>query len=369
MKQFKFTLLLVAAFSVLMTSCDTGPGIKYIQKNKALILNQGNYLSQDASVYVYDEDTKTMTPNAFARANNNTRLGATLMSGTYSNYGIGYLLCSQPDKIEVINVLTMKTLTNPIKTNLMNTREIALDYEYIYVTNAGSDYIELPNGFYEYTKSYVSIYNQANNNPVDTVHVGSDAQGLVFANNAVYVGTKAGIVKLVKDGSSITKEDVYTDTEYTGAVKYLCYYNNTIYATVPGYGILAYDPSSDRVLKRYSVPEIIGFDGYMTMDMEGNLYTFATNYAEQSSVVYKFNPVTEEVSQIFEGENLNSLGVSPYSGNIFTSEANGFQTNSTIYITNPKQPLANEMTTGGVGTFRYLFFTYYEEDKSEGEKK
>ena len=30
MKQFKFTLLLVAAFSVLMTSCDTGPGIKDI---------------------------------------------------------------------------------------------------------------------------------------------------------------------------------------------------------------------------------------------------------------------------------------------------------------------------------------------------
>ena len=33
----------------------------YVQRNKVLILNEGNYKSQDGSVYVYDEDTKMMT--------------------------------------------------------------------------------------------------------------------------------------------------------------------------------------------------------------------------------------------------------------------------------------------------------------------
>ena len=195
MKQFKFTLLLIVALTTIISSCDTVSNVKYVQRNKVLILNEGNYKAQEGSVYVYDEDTKMMTPNAFAKANNNKKLGATLMSGTFSNYGIGYLLCSNPDKIEVINVLNMKTLTNPIEANLSNTREIALGGEFIFVTNAGETRVENPDGSYSYTESYVSVYNASNNNPVDTVHVGTDAHGMLYFENALYVGTKEGIVK------------------------------------------------------------------------------------------------------------------------------------------------------------------------------
>ena len=226
MKQTKFILLFIAAFSMLLSSCDMGNSTQYIQKNKVLVLNQGNYKSQDASVYIYDEDEKTMIPNAFARANNNTKIGATLMSGTFSNYGVGYLLCSNPDKIEVINVVTLQTLTEPITTNLANTREIALGNKYLYVTNAGEDFVESPDKMREYTNSYVSIYDLSNNSFVAKVDVGSDAQGVVFADGYAYVGTKAGIVKISSGGSNFYAEETYADEEYTGAVKYLCYYNN-----------------------------------------------------------------------------------------------------------------------------------------------
>ncbi len=374
MKQFKFVLLLLAAFSILSTSCEPISQTKYVQKNKVLVLNQGNYKSQDGSVYVYDEDTKIMTPNAYAKANNNARLGATLMSGTYSSYGIGYLLCSNPDKIEVINVLTMQTLSNPIEQNLLNTREIALGTEHIFVSNAGTDYVELADGSWEYINSYVSVYNQSNNNAVDTIHVGSDAQGMIYYNNALYVGTKAGIVKLEKNGDKYVKESTYTDEEYPGAVKYFAYYNNLLYASIPGYGIIAYDPNDEKVRERYPVAECLDSNGYITMDTEGNIYTFATKYTAdwsdvESSCVYRLNTKTGETVKLFDGEYLYSVGISPYSGNVFTSEANGFMSNSTVNIFNPKTETSVDNKTAGIGTFRYLFFSYYEEDTNSTEEK
>lgn len=374
MKQFRFTLLLLAVFSILSTSCEPLSSTNYVQRNKVLVLNQGNYLSQDGSVYVYDEDAATMTPNAYAKANNNTRLGATLMSGTYSNYGIGYLLCSNPDKIEVINMLTMQTLSNPVETNLLNTREIALGDEHFFVTNAGTEYEVQEDGSYEYINSYVSIYDQSNNNPIDTVHVGSDAQGMIYYNDKLYVGTKEGIAILEKDGSKFTYAGTYTDEEYPGAVKYFAYYNNLLYASVPGYGIIAYDPADEKVRERYPVAYCLDSNGYITMDSEGNIYSFATKYnadwsSIESSNVYRINTKTGEAGEIFDGEYLYSVGVSPYSGNIFTSEANGFQSNSSVNIIDPKTATSVATKTAGIGTFRYLFFSYWEEDDTTTEEK
>ncbi len=369
MKQFKFTLLLIVALTTIISSCDTGSNIKYVQRNKVLVLNEGNHLAQDGSVYVYDEDTKMMTPNAFAKANNNKKLGATLMSGTFSNYGIGYLLCSNPDKIEVINVLNMKTLTNPIEANLSNTREIALGGEFIFVTNAGETRVENPDGSYSYTESYVSVYNASNNNPVDTIHVGTDAHGMLYFENALYVGTKEGIVKLRRDGSRFVTEEVYQDEEYTGAVKHLCYYNNRIYASIPGYGVIEYDPYDDRTRNRFDMANCLDpYTGYITIDSEGRLYSYATDWDSETSGIYVLSLATGELEEIYSGMNLYSVGVSTYSGNLFTSEANGFATNSTMDIIDLKTGYSVGSQTTGIGTFRYLFFSYFEEDTTTEEK-
>ena len=354
---------------MLLTSCDMGNGTQYIQKNKVLVLNQGNYTAQDASVYIYDEDEKTMTPNAFARANNNTKIGATLMSGTFSNYGIGYLLCSNPDKIEVVNVVTLQTLCNPITTGLSNTREIVLDAQYIYVTNAGEDFVEDSYGIREYTNSYVSVYDPSDNSLIKKIELGSDAQGMLCRDGFVYVGTKEGIVKITPSGGkTFNQTEPYADEEYTGAVKYLCYYNELIYASIPGYGIIAYDPMKERTVARYPVADYLDSVGYILMDNAGNIYTYATDWSTNTSAVYKISTTTGNVSTVLSGESIYSLGISHYSGNMFTSESNGFSTNSTMNVTNLQNNSLVDTQFAGIGTFRYLFFTYYDEDTSEKEK-
>ncbi|MBR5855849.1 MAG: hypothetical protein IKY70_01090, partial [Bacteroidales bacterium] len=159
----KNALFLFVALSAILFSCNKNNGTVSNEnlevKNKVVILNQGNYTEQNASIYVYDENTKTMTPNAYAAANNGTKLGATLMSGTYSSSGVGFLLCSNPDKIVIVDITTMAVLTAPVTTQLSNCREIIGGGGCLYVTNAGKEYNVNPDGSYEYTNSYVSVYS------------------------------------------------------------------------------------------------------------------------------------------------------------------------------------------------------------------
>lgn len=359
----KFTLLFLAAFSAIFFSCSNDDGdysTDIIVKNKVIILNQGNYTEQNSSIYVYDEDTRTMTPNAYATANNGTKLGATLMSATFSTNGVGYLLCSNPDKIQIVDILTMKNLTAPVSDKLSNVREIMGVGQYLFVTNAGTEYNVLPDGSYEYTNSYVSAYSTSGLVHMENVEVGSDAQGMAYLDNRLFVGTKDGIVVIIREGSRMKIENVYQDEEFKGAVKYLCVIKDKVYASVPGYGIFEYNPFDGRTTKRFEIP--MDSNGYITMNKDGKIYTYATIYntedwSVESSNVYELDPSTGDVQTIASGEYLYSVGVSHYTNNVFTSEANGFTTNSTMQIYNPEKGLVGA-ETAGVGTFRYLFVSY-----------
>lgn len=359
----KIILLFSAVLSITLFSCNSDDTFdtEFELKNKVIVMNQGNYTEQNASIYIYDEDTKVMTPNAYSTANNGTKLGATLMSATFSTTGVGYLLCSNPDKIEIVDILSMKTITTPVTTELSNTREIAGGGGYLFVSNAGKEYNVLPDGSYEYTNSYISVYSATSLAYIAKVEVGSDAQGMVFHEGRLYVGTKDGIAILIKEGgNSFELLEVYKDEEFPGAVKYLTVMNNRIYASVPGYGVLEFDPYDGRVRKRFEMP--LDSNGYITQGPDNMIYTCATIYnttdwSVESSNVYQLDPSSGNVKTVASGQYLYSVGVSHYSKNIYTSEANGFQTNSTINIIDPQNGFVGS-TTGGVGTFRYLFVSY-----------
>ncbi len=367
-KLHSFLLLALAAVTALSSCSDNNDMPNYVTKNKVVILNQGNYMAQDASVYVYDESTKEITPNAYATANNGTKLGATLMSGTFTQGGAAYLLCANPDKIETVSILDMTSVNRAVNDGIKNPREAVVGGAYLFVTNAGEERTDLGNGYYEYNKSYVSIYDISNIVPTlhQSVQVGSDAQGLAFFDNTIYVATKDGMVIIEKEGSNFIKRDTYKDSEYTGAVKYICAINDRIYASVPGYGIYEYDPYDKKVRKRYNnLP--LSYDGYITADFTGNIYSIATTYDNNWNVVssgaYQLNTSNGNVTTIYNGENVFSVGVSNYTGYVYTSEANGFITNSTMTVTNALTHEHVDTKTTGIGTFRYLFYNYVEQVK------
>lgn len=370
----KVFLLFALVLTVAFTSCNSSNNIRTIQHNNVAILSQGNYTEQNASVYLYDEDSKEMTPFAFQNANGHA-IGATLMSASFNSAGIGYLLCSNPDKIEIVDITTMKSIVKDALTDgLSNTREILAVGAYFFVTNAGTEYEVAEDGSYVYTNSYVAVYNAANNSLVKKIEVGSDAHGMTFyatssTEGVLFVGTRDGVVSINCTHGEFNKEpEIITDSQYTGNVRYLCNVNNTIYASVPGYGIFAFDPVTRGTLWRSDVP--LDFNGYITADRE-NIYTYATLYNSDwsiaSSNIYKLSLSTKDYSEIASGDYLYSVGVSSATGNIFYSEANDFITNSTMMVLARSGNSIVDTKTTGVGTFRYLFFTYFTEEEKEAD--
>lgn len=355
----KIFLLFSVAAALIFTSCnsDSRPTVL---NNVVCILNQGNYSQHNGSIYLYDETTKSMSENVFFKSNN-YELGATIMDGIYNSYGIGYILCSNPDKIEIIDITNGRSATDPITDEdggLRNTRELTLGENYIFVSNAGEDYVvDNLTGAYEYTNSFVSIYNAYDNELVKKIEVGSDAQDLIYANSKLYVATKDGIVVIRCDGNdNFAIEDTFKDEEFAGPVKYLSFINNVIYASIPGKGIWAVSPTGKTV---NTYPVTLGYDGYLFTDANNNIWTIVTDYAAGTSNIYKFDTKTGNYESVVPaGQDYYSVGVSPVTGNVYYSEANGYTSNSTLFVYDQKNDQVIDTKVAGVGAYRYLFFSY-----------
>lgn len=367
-----FTFLTLVAVLAL-TGCNTSSNMRIVQHHNVCILNQGNYSEGNSSISVYDESTGTITNNAFEKANG-YKLGATLMSGGFNSYGVCYLLCANPDKIEVVDIITMKSLAEAITDGLNNPREILVAGSFFFVTNCGDEYIVADDGSWVYTNSYVSIYSAVSNSKLKDIYVGSDAHGMAFKENGLYegtlyVGTRDGIVAIDcnANGEFKMRDEVYSDEEYTGNVRYLHVSGELVYASVPNKGIYAYNPSNKNTAWRSDIP--VDFNGNMSGN-DKTIYTYATmynpDYTIASSDIYALDLSSRNYTKVASGENLYSVGVSPSSGNIFYSEANGFTTNSTMtVISNNGTPV--DLETAGVGTFRYLFYSYNTSEEIDKE--
>ena len=369
----KIFLLFAFAVSLVFTSCNSDP-LPTERHDVVYVLNSGNYSEHNGSIYLYDETTKRMENNIINKSNGE-ELGATIMDGIYNAYGMGYILCSNPDKIEIIDLYRNpgRRLTNPITDadgQLRNTREIMLGDNWIFVSNQGETYVEQPDGMYEYTNSFVSIFDANTNTLAGKVEVGSDAQDLVYSNNKLYVATKDGIVvvRCEPTGDFRISNTIEPEADFAGPVKHMCIVNGVIYASIPGKGIWAVSIGSETTVDTYAME--LDYDGYLFLADDGYIYTYVNDYAAGTANVLKFDPKNGNVtSAVPEGHNFYSVGVSPATGNIFYSEPNDYITNSTMNVVDGKTGQIIDTQVAGVATYRYLFLSYYtyvdEEQSSE----
>lgn len=369
----KIFLLFAFAVSLVFTSCNSDP-LPTERHDVVYVLNSGNYSEHNGSIYLYDETTKRMENNIINKSNGE-ELGATIMDGIYNVYGMGYILCSNPDKIEIIDLYRNpgRRLTNPITDadgQLRNTREIMLGDNWIFVSNQGETYVEQPDGMYEYTNSFVSIFDANTNTLAGKVEVGSDAQDLVYSNNKLYVATKDGIVvvRCEPTGDFRISNTIEPEADFAGPVKHMCIVNGVIYASIPGKGIWAVSIGSETTVDTYAME--LDYDGYLFLADDGYIYTYVNDYAASTANVLKFDPKNGNVtSAVPEGHNFYSVGVSPATGNIFYSEPNDYITNSTMNVVDGKTGQIIDTQVAGVATYRYLFLSYYtyvdEEQSSE----
>ncbi|MHC1779516.1 MAG: YncE family protein [Bacteroidales bacterium] len=354
---FKSLLVAIATLSIISCSKEIPIDIITFDK-KVLVLNQGNFTEHSASLSLYDEVTGTMQNRVYETANG-VSIGATIVSGAISPANQAYLVCNNPDKIEIIDPKTAKIASASITEGLESPRNAIITNNRIYVSNWGNEYNVLPSGFWEFNKSYIAVYDLSTKVLIKKVLAGTDAEGMVIFGNRLFVAVKEGVRVFDISTDNLNTIATIRPTGVTGAAKHLTYDSSAkIWASFPDKGVVRIDPIYLDVLSIVEVP-VDYMDGYITTDAYGTqIYTYNTtfnaSYMPEEASIYSVDSHSGNVNKLFTGTYFYGLGVSPSTGNIFTAEVS-FTSNSLMKVVGADGNLKSS-APAGVGTFRYLFF-------------
>ena len=354
-----FHLLLIATIAVFsLSSCEKdpqGPDITFDQK--VLIINQGNFTEHSASLSLFDENTMTITNRVYETANG-ISIGATIISGTISPQKEAYLVCNNPDKIDIVEASTGK-LKSSITNSLASPRNMIFAGDKLYVTNWDYEYIVNDFGWWEYPNSYIAVYDAVTKAFIKKIPAGTDVEGIAMYGTRLFVAVKEGV--RVFDASRVDYPVITTIRAegVTGNAKHLVFDGSyKLWASFPEKGLVRIDPVNLVVDRVVEVP-VDSMDGYITADAKGNkIYTYKTeydnNYNPSGASIFSLEVSTNSVSEVLSGTIFYGVGVSPATGNIFTAETS-FSSNSLLKVAGSDGTIKTT-ASAGIGTSRYLFF-------------
>lgn len=360
-KKLLFILNLTTLLTLASCSVFNPETPEYENDVRLIILNQGNFTEQNGSISLYSELKDEVTNRAFKQVNG-FDIGACIQSGTMDAGGTMYLLCVNPGKVMAVNSVTMECLDEDLLEDnsvLVNPRFINNDGQYLYITVSGSDYEVLPDGMYEYTHSKLLVVSIANGKVVKEIEIGSDAEGIMPIAGKLYVPYRHGVAVLLAAGANtdIIKR-IETPTEL-GAGRHIVYCNNDyLYVSFPEFGIAQIDRYADNVQRTFPMP--IDYDGYIVTNGRGDkIYSFCNTYDENYNSTATLNQMdinSGEVKTLLTGTYFYSVGVSPFTGMVYTAETS-FSSNSTLKVIGTTGKVVAEHEVG-VGTYRYLYLSY-----------
>ena len=348
-------LALLIIFILSFTACnengDTNP-----QLNGVIIANAGNFGAANGSISLYDEMIGTISNAVVKTANNNSAIGATIES-VFVNNNTGYILCNNPDKIEIIDVSNYKYLDNPI-TDLDNPRTMVVIGEKGFVSCWGpyeSDY-SLKN-------SYVAIIDLNSNQIIKKVPSNPGPQGMLINDDKIYIANSYTSEVSVLN----TVDESMHDIEVGAAPqRFITDKQGRIWVSLGSYygaygadktGLAVIDPTTDQVVKFVNLAGISD-DGLIAVNGSGEIIYFVKTaaYPDTNTSVYQINTETYEISDnaIVTGNNFSALGCNPTSNKIYIADSNGYQGNGRLMIYDAQGTELDKKTTG-IGPYYFVF--------------
>lgn len=359
-KKLFFILNLTLLLSLVSCEKEKNDLPKYENDDQLIVLNQGNYTEQNGSISLYSETKNSVVNRAFKKKNG-FDIGATIMGGTMNPLGGMYLICSNPSKIMIMDGATLECYEDGMLEDypgFVTPRYITNDGSFLYITVSGEEYEELPDGMYEYTDSKLFIVSMANGEVVKVLDIGSDAEGIICRHGFVFVAHRHGISVISGNGAGAAVMTTI-DTEAYGPVKHFAPgSNDRIYVSAPEFGILSFDPYAHTL--QDTIETEMDYEGFIHPDATGSaFYYYVNSYDENwnsTAKLNRFQIASQNISTLLTGTYFYSVGVSPFTGNIYTSETD-FTTNSTLKVLNANGNLKSEHEVG-VGAYRYLYISY-----------
>ena len=176
----KRILLTILAAASILTACDRSnteiPDVP--STGNVLVLNNGNWGGNDASITLYDIQTGTITANAFQKANgqNLGDLGQDILVAENELYIA--VNGSQVVFVTDYDLKIKKTITAEADGNRLSPRYLAIGNGKIYVT---------------YYEGYLAEIDPSKDYAVKTVKVGANPEGLAYIDGKIYVANSGGM--------------------------------------------------------------------------------------------------------------------------------------------------------------------------------
>lgn len=183
---FSKLVLITLTFSLFFISCtnddtnEDAPLGSY--DNGFLILNQGGFGHNDASVSYISSDFSTAQNDIFSVVNPSITLGDTGQDIGFNNE-LAYIVLNASNKIEIVNRYTLKSVGS-INSGLKNPRYIAFANGKGYVTNWGDGSVA--------TDDYVAVIDLATKKVSNTIPVVEGPERIMANSGKLYVAHKGG---------------------------------------------------------------------------------------------------------------------------------------------------------------------------------
>ncbi len=362
MKTHKFLGLLFAG-ALLLAGCslDDNTGGETPTAHVVMIVNEGNFSDRNGSINYYYEESGNLQANPL-----NMSLGALYQSIHVTPAGNLWVVTNNPDRLTLFNpssgMATGVTITGQLETP----RFMKSKGDYLFVTNWGTAVDN--NGWREYTNSYVAVYDVTDNyRLVKTLACGSDAEGLEIYGDKLYVATKAGVKVFDITTAAMPEITTIAATAFTGNAKqFVVDKNNKIWVSYTDGGLMCFNPATNAVEKEYPAP-VDAFSGAIAITKSGekivsNTVMYDADYNLTGSALHltDINAGTND-TLVKSTYNFYSIGVSPFTGNIFTADTR-FDGNSTLLIYGEDGKKKGEKTAGvGTGRFTFLEVSYQQQ--------
>lgn len=355
-RQFALLVAVYAFTATALVSCDDKESEPGKFENGAFILNEGAFGSSNASLSWVSYSSDSVVNNVF-EAINNRPLGDVLQSGIKSKGKI-YLILNNSGKVEVVNSDDFKQAG--VIDELNNPRYAAVADDNIYISQW--------NGWGQ--KGAVMVYRISNLNRVDSIPVGTGAEGIIYTAGRIWVASSGGFGL---DSTVFVINPVTNKVEDTLTVGFcpkelVADANGKIWAICSGatiydanWNVIGSKPSSLTVINpnTKSVEKTIPLfndqhPSHIDISPDKQTVYFGGGYGFNG--IYKISisantaPQTPTISGYYYGFNVN-----PNNGDIYCLEAPNFTGAGKLKVFNTGSSSPKKMVDVGIGPNGAIF--------------
>ncbi len=337
LSSFSKMIVIAITATLIFSSCkkepdDNDPVIKpEPPKSTAVyVLNQGSFSGNNASVTMYDIDTKVVTPDVF-KAVNERELGDT--GADLFIYGSkGYIITNVSSQLEVVNATTFQSIKQ------ISFKIDGAPQQPSAITGHGS---------YIYVAAYdgtVTVIDTATFSTVKVINVGLNPDALLTAHGKIWVSNSGGL-NFPNYDNTVSVIDPVTLSEVdkivVGTNPYTLQadaYGDTYVITRGNYGdekmrLRIIDADSKTVKHTFE-----DFEAYSFTIKGDTAYVYHHDYILSKSIIMLINVKTEEmitsnfITDGTEFEAVYGIAVDPTSNDVYICEARGsFQNQGKVH--------------------------------------